>query len=151
MAGQDAFSMFSRTKSWETETPAETAEVTLDDCNNSIVQSRESHTPPEDDLKSLFREHFYQSVTKCFTKDRKNLVLDAMADCSGGGAVETCDCVLSIHCSKWIRVFWLCFLALIINKFFACLQLMLDDSKCKGRLFRFIPLQLRGNSTPAIT
>jgi hypothetical protein len=150
VAGQNPF-MFSRTRSWETEILAETAEVTLHDCNNSIVQSQESHTPPADDLKSLSREHFYQSVTESFIEDRKNLVLDAMADCSGGGAVETCDSVLSIHCSKWIGIFWLCFLALIINKFFACLQLMLDDSKCKGRLFRFIPLQLRGNSTSAIT
>jgi hypothetical protein len=78
-------------------------------------------------------------------------VLDAMADCSEGGAVETCDSVVSLHCSKWIAFFWLCVLVLVLNKCFACFQLMLDDSKCKGRLFRFIPLQLRGNSTSAIT
>ena len=152
-AGLDSFT-FSRTRSWETETRAVIPEATFHDCahhSNAINQSEENHFSPEDALKSLFRKHFNQSVNKISSMEKRNLVLDAMADCSGGGAVKTSDSLLSMHCSKWIAVFWFGLAALVLNKFFACLQLMMDDSKCKGRLFRFTPLQLRGNSSAVIT
>jgi hypothetical protein len=149
-------SSFSRTLSWETEVPAETSGTeTLNRSHHTpgdMDQFPDSHSPPDDHLKSIFRKHFHHSVTKGMSLDRTTLLRDAMADCSGGGAFETSDPSWSIFCTQWISApFLLCQMVLIGNKFIACLRLLMDDSKCTGRHFRFTPLELRGDSSAEIS
>jgi hypothetical protein len=115
-------------------------------------RSPDSHAPPDDLLESIFRKHFHQSMTNGMVLDRRNLLRDAMADCSGGGAFETSDPASSIFCTQWIAApLLLCAVILIWNKLFACLRLLMDDSKCTGRHFRFTPLELRGDSSAVIS
>ena len=150
-----AASCFSRTLSWESEVSAEMSSTAMLNHSHHTLgamdQSPDSIAHSDDLLKSIFRKHFHQSVTQGVVLDRRNLIRDAMADCSGGGAFETSDPAWSIFCTKWIAVpFLLCQIVLIYNKFLSCLRLLIDDSKCTGRHFRFTPLELRGDSSAVI-
>ena len=135
--------MFARTLSWETETPI--AADRDGDCHaNAPIQSPEHHIS-EDLLRTVFREHFRQSVADSSLLGRRNPVCDAFADCAGGGAVETSESMISVFCTRWAIHFFVCLVTLILNKFIACLRLLMEDGKCHGRLFRFTPLELRGD------
>ena len=102
-------------------------------------------------LRAAFVRHFRRAATGAKPLDGKELIREAMADCSEGGNFQTSMPTYSVYCTRWASAFHLVFFLMTANKLLGCVRLLLHDRKCEGTHFRFTALELRGGPLEAPT
>ena len=139
-ADDDDDATFTRTRSYETEA------VVFSGTAQAGPQSAAGQSSVEDvGLLAAFVKHFRRATTKASLLDEKDLLREAMLDCSEGGNLQTSMPVQSAFCSRPTAAFHLAYSLVACNKLIGCLRMLLTDVKCEGMHFRFTPLELRSH------
>jgi hypothetical protein len=97
-------------------------------------------------LRAAFIKHFRRATTRATLLDGAELLREAMADCSEGGTFQTSMPMYSIYCTRWAPPFHIALALTSLNKLVGCINLLVQNRKCKGQHFRFTPLERRGPS-----
>ena len=142
---------FTRVSSFETETV---------DCrfNLALKQDRPYRTEVADaedaGLRSAFIRHFRRASNSTTLLDGKELIMEAVADCSEGGTFQTSMPMYSLYFNrrlKWPALFHIALAFIAANKLATCIDVWQRDRKCEGTHFRFTPLELRGRPYEAVS
>ena len=134
---------FARTRSFETEAVAPDADA-------GLAPATGTGGAMEMGLRAAFVRHFRRAANKATLLDGRELMREAMVDCSVGGTMLTSMPMQSLYCYRWTVAFHLAYCLVSCNKLFGCLGLLLLDIKCEGTQFRFTPLELRGHPVEAV-